>query len=346
VNALRIAIVAPVWLPVPPERYGGIEWVVSLLADGLSELGHDVTLFAAGGSITRATLVTTTEEPQMASFGRTLPELEHTLEAWIQAPRFDLVNDHSGLLAAAMADLCPVPVCHTVHEPLTGHLGTTYRLIANANRRLQLISLSLKQREPAPELPWIANCPSALDLDAYPFSSRRGDYMLSLGRMSPEKGVAEAIAVAKRVGAPLKLAGKMHEMPEREYFASHVAPHLSDQIEYLGEVTHEEKVRLLQNARCTLFPIDWEEPFGLVMIESMACGTPVVALRRGAVPEVIADGESGIIVDDVSAFPAAIEAADRLDPGACRDWVETHFSDRRMVRRYLEAYAALLGGPR
>ncbi len=340
---LKIAIVAPPWLPVPPERYGGVEWVVSLLADRLAELGHDVTLYACGGSITQATLVTTSDEGNFARFGQLVPELEHALLSFRDAARFDIISDHSGLAAASIADLAKTPVVHTVHSPLNDEPGRLYRLIAELNPGLRFISTSLKQREPAEDLPWIANCPSALDLDAYPFSDRRGDYLLYLGRMSPQKGAGRAIAVAQEMGLPLKLAGKMHEADERAYFAREVAPHLSDRISYLGEVSHEEKVRLLQRARCTLYPIDWEEPFGLVMLESMACGTPVVAMRRGAVPEVIAPGASGVIVDRYEDLPGAVEQAARIDPASCRDHVETHFSEGRMVRNYLEAFSSLLG---
>ena len=350
VQRLRIGIVAPAWFAVPPERYGGIEWVVSLLADGLADHGHDVVLFASGGSVTRAELVSTFADPPSFRIGQVLPDLEHTLTAWLRAGDFDLVNDHSGLLAAAMAGLCPVPICHTVHGPLDGEPGRVYRQIARISPRLRLISLSMNQRRPAPDLPWLANCPNALDLDAYPFSDRRGDYLLFLGRLSPEKGAARAIQVARQVGARLKIAGKMHDVAEREYFQREVAPYLGDEVEYLGEVSHEEKVRLLQRARCTLFPIAWEEPFGLVMIESMACGTPVVATRRGAVPEVIGDGGAGgIVVDGVEGMAAAVAVADTIDPASCRTYAEEHFSERRMVRSYLDAYTILLdeqGGSR
>jgi len=334
--------VAPPWFAVPPERYGGIEWIVSLLADGLVELGHDVTLFASGGSVTRSRLVSTFDDPPSYRIGRMLPDLEHTLTAWLGAADFDVLNDHSGQLAANMADLCPVAFCHTVHGPLSGEPGRVYEQIAAVNSRLQMISLSMNQRRPKPDLPWLANCPNALDLDAYPYLEERGDYLLFLGRMSADKGAARAIQVARALGAPLKLAGKMHDDAEREYFAREVSPHLRGDIEYLGEVSHEEKVRLLQRARCTLFPIDWEEPFGLVMIESMACGTPVVATRFGAVPEVIGDGDGGIIVDDIADMPAAVAAADELSSEACRQYVETRFSERRMVRDYVTAYERLL----
>ena len=185
---LKIAIIAPPWLPVPPERYGGVEWVVSLLADRLAELGHDVTLYACGGSITQAQLVTTSEDGRIAQFGQLVPELEHALLSFRDASRFDIISDHSGLAAAAMADLASAPVVHTVHSPLNDEPGRIYRLIAELNPRLRFISTSLKQREPAEDLPWIANCPSALDLDAYPYSDRRGEYLLFIGRMSPQKG--------------------------------------------------------------------------------------------------------------------------------------------------------------
>src|SRR6478735_9698317 len=210
-NHLKIAIVAPPWLPVPPERYGGVEWVVSLLADRLAELGHAVTLYACGGSITQANLVTTSDDANIARFGQLQPELEHALLAYRDAPLYDIISDHSGRAAAAMADLVQTPVVHTVHSPLTDEPGRMYRLIAERNPRLRFISTSLKQREPAEDLPWIANCPSALDLDAYPFSERRGDYLLYVGRMSPQKGAGRAIAVAQEMGVPLMMAGKMHE---------------------------------------------------------------------------------------------------------------------------------------
>jgi glycosyltransferase involved in cell wall biosynthesis len=205
-----------------------------------------------------------------------------------------------------------------------------------------LISLSLNQRKPRPELPWVANCPNALDLTAYPVHPHLGDYLLFIGRMSPDKGAHRAVEVARAAGVPLKLAGKMQELLEQEFFDANVRPFLGPDIEYLGEVTHEEKVDLLQNARATLFPIRWEEPFGLVMIESMACGTPVIATRWGAVPEVIADGRSGIIVADHTEMAAALPKADALEPLECRRYVEERFSAERMVGDYVAAYSLVL----
>ncbi|HZM18649.1 MAG TPA: glycosyltransferase, partial [Gaiellaceae bacterium] len=209
------------------------------------------------------------------------------------------------------------------------------------------ISISMNQRKPKPDLPWLANCPNALELSVYPCKPHPGEYLLFLGRMSSDKGCHRAIAVAMELDLPLKIAGKKQEPKEERYFAEFVEPHLGMHgIEYLGEVSHGTKVELLQDARATLFPIEWEEPFGLVMIESMACGTPVIATRRGAVPEVIEHGRSGIIVDNYREMPAALEQADALDPLECRRYVEERFSPERMVDDYVAAFReAIVGSP-
>lgn len=335
---MRIAIISPVWFPVPPTGYGGIEWVVSLLADGLAEAGHEVTLFASGDSRTKARLVSAYDIAPSEKIGTSLVELDHALLCFERAGEFDVINDHSGLVGAALTATVEVPALHTVHGPLDGEAAPIYERISRVAPRLGFISLSLNQRRPLPGLPWVANCPNALDLHAYPVHPHRGDYLLFLGRMSEDKGAHRAIEVAKETGIPLKLAGKLREPLEREYFEEYVRPGLGWGIEYLGEVSHDEKVQLLQEARATLFPISWEEPFGLVMIESMACGTPVVATRFGAVPEVIEDGVSGIVIDDPRDLAAAIERADELDPMTCRRYVEERFSRDRMVADYLAAY--------
>jgi glycosyltransferase involved in cell wall biosynthesis len=200
----------------------------------------------------------------------------------------------------------------------------------------------MNQRAPLPHLNWVANCPNALDLSLYPVHPHKGDYLLFIGRMSPDKGAHRAIEVAQKVGVPLKLAGKMQELREEEYFDAAVRPHLGGEIEYLGEVSHEDKVDLLQNARVTLFPIEWAEPFGLVMIESMACGTPVIATRHGAVPEVIEDGRTGVVVEEHTEMAEVIERADAIDPLECRRYVEERFSKERMVADYEAAYVKAL----
>jgi glycosyltransferase involved in cell wall biosynthesis len=335
---LRIAVLAPPWFAVPPTGYGGIEWVVSLLADGLVDAGHDVTLFASGDSRTRAKLAAIFPEAPSRQIGRTFWELRHALSCFERADEFDVINDHTGMLGATLGATVTTPVVHTVHGPLTGDPGQIYEQISRVAPNVGLISISMNQRKPKPDLNWVANCPNALDFSVYPVMPHRGEYLLFLGRMSPDKGAHRAVAVARETGLPLKLAGKMQEPKEREYFHELVEPHLVNGIEYMGEVTHGEKVELLQHARATLFPIEWEEPFGLVMIESMACGTPVIATRRGAVPEVIEDGRSGIIVDDYREMAGALERADELEPLELRRYVEEEFSPQRMVRNYVAAY--------
>jgi glycosyltransferase involved in cell wall biosynthesis len=335
---VKLAVLAPPWFAVPPTGYGGIEWVVSLLADGLVDAGHDVTLFASGDSRTRAKLAAIFPEAPSRQIGRTFWELRHALSCFERADEFDVINDHTGMLGATLGATVTTPVVHTVHGPLTGDPGQIYEQISRVAPNVGLISISMNQRKPKPDLNWVANCPNALDFSVYPVMPHRGEYLLFLGRMSPDKGAHRAVAVARETGLPLKLAGKMQEPKEREYFHELVEPHLVNGIEYMGEVTHGEKVELLQHARATLFPIEWEEPFGLVMIESMACGTPVIATRRGAVPEVIEDGRSGIIVDDYREMAGALERADELEPLELRRYVEEEFSAQRMVRNYVAAY--------
>ena len=337
---MRIAILSPVWFPVPPTGYGGIEWIVSLLADGLVTDGHEVTMFASGDSRTKATLSSVFERAPSELIGRTMPELEHVLACYERADEFEVFNDHTGPLGAVLGGLSTTPVVHTVHGPLDGEAGPVYDSINAIASKVGLISISLNQRRPRPGLNWVANIPNALNLELYPTHPHRGDYLLFLGRMNHEKGAHRAVAVAMELGLPLKLAGKVREPKEREYFSEFVEPHLGESIEYLGEVNHGTKVELLQNARATLFPIEWEEPFGLVMIESMACGTPVIATRHGAVPEVIGDGEGGIIVDDYREIPEALERADAIDPMACRRYVEERFAPERMVGDYVRAFEA------
>jgi glycosyltransferase involved in cell wall biosynthesis len=335
---LKIAVLAPAWFAVPPTGYGGIEWIVSLLADGLADAGHDVTLFASGDSRTKAKLAAVYPVAPSREIGRTFPEIKHALSCFARADEFEVINDHTGMLGCTLGATVRTPVAHTVHGPLDGEAGEIYELISKVAPDVGLISISMNQRKPKPDLNWLANCHNALDFSIYPLRPHRRDYLLFLGRLSPDKGAHRAVAVAIQTGLPLKIAGKMQEPKEREYFHELVEPHLMDGIEFLGEVTHGEKVELLQNARATLFPISWEEPFGLVMIESMACGTPVIATRWGAVPEVIEDGRSGIIVDHYTDMADALEEADKLDPLELRKYAEEEFSPQRMVRDYVEAF--------
>lgn len=344
---MKVAVLSPVWFPVPPTGYGGIEWIVHLLTEGLVEAGADVTLFASGDSVTDARLEAVYERAPSEWIGHSYWELRHAVSCFEHADEFDVVHDHTGLVGLTLGELLSVPFVHTVHGPLDGEPGDLYEQVCRLGRpRPRLISISMSQRRPRPGLPWLANCPNSIDLDHYPFHRGHDEYVLFLGRMSPDKGAHRAVEVAQQAGLPLRLAGKCREPLELEYFDEFVRPALGDMIEYLGEVTHHEKVALLQHARATLFPISWEEPFGLVMIESMACGTPVVATRRGSVPEVIRDGVTGIVVDDHREMPAALARADELDPDELRREVQERFTPQRMVRDHLAAYDAAIAESR
>jgi glycosyltransferase involved in cell wall biosynthesis len=336
---LRIAVIAPVWFPVPPPRYGGIEAVVAVLADGLVAVGHEVTLFASGDSRSRARLAAAFAVAQSERIGNAQVELRHALACFERADEFDVISDHSGPPAAVIGGAVATPVVHTVHGPLDGEPGELYEQVARVAPTTALVSLSLRQRQPRPGLPWIANVPNAIDPALYPFSAHGGEHLLFLGRMTPEKGAHHAIEAARRVGLPLLLAGKMREAHERAYFREQVEPLLGDGTAYVGEVDHAAKVELLGTARATLVPVDWEEPFGLVSIESMACGTPVVATRRGALPEVVEPGRSGFLVDDASDMADVLPAAERLDRREVRRAFEERFTPARMVAGYLDAFA-------
>jgi glycosyltransferase involved in cell wall biosynthesis len=347
---MKIGLVCPVWFPVPPEGYGGTERVVALLADGLVGAGHDVTLFASGDSQTRARLDYVFPSAPSEWIGHTYWELQHAVNAFRRAGEFDVIHDHTGLLGLALGGVNDVPFCHTVHGPLVGKPGAMYQDVLELAPRAKLISLSMNQRVPRPDLPWVANCPNALDLSMYPFrrKARGGDYLLFLGRMSADKGAHRAVTVALETGLPLKIAAKCREPLEIRYFEEFVRPHLSDTIEYVGEVGHAEKVELLMGARALVFPIDWEEPFGLVVIEAMACGTPVIATRRGSVPELVDHCRTGVIVDHYREMEDAevLEQADSLDPMVLRREVEGRFSPEHMVADYVAAYEATIESAR
>ena len=341
---MQIALIAPPWFPVPPPKYGGTEAVVSLLAEGLVERGVDVTLFASGDSVTSARLESVHATARSVEIGQMATELEHVLDCLARADDFDLIHDHSGLLALTLASSVRTPFVHTAHGPMLGHSGVLYASASRFNPAASLISLTYSQRKAAPHLPWIANCQNAIDIDRFPFRDGHDGYFAFLGRMSPEKGARDAVAIARAAGVELRIAAKCREPAERQYFAEHVEPYLGDGIEYLGELDHAEKGVLLRDARGLLAPIDWEEPFGLVFAEAAACGTPVVATRRGSVPEVVVDGVTGIVRATPEELVTALPLVDSLDRVAIRRHAERQFAPARMVSDYLDAYALVLEG--
>ena len=340
-DSLRIAMVAPPWLPLPPKGYGGIESMCADLTDGLIARGHEVHLFGSGKDGTDAEFVRTYHEPPIERIGESGPEIVHTARVGDALERLDvdIVHDHS-LAGPLLARGRSTPTVVTVHGPLDSELGYYYRLLGDT---VHLVAISEAQRETDPDLPWAGTAYNAIRVDEYPFREEKDDYVLFLGRMNPEKAAHLAIDAARRAGKRLLIAAKLNEPAEEAYFEEQVEPKLGDGVEWLGEATGERKLELLSRAQCLLFPIQWEEPFGLVMIEAMACGTPVVALRRGSVPEIVTDGVTGWVRDDPEELPAALEAVGDLDPRACRERVETDFDVPVMVSRYEAIYRSVLG---
>lgn len=340
-STLRIAQIAPPWYPIPPTGYGGIELVVSLLADGLVDAGHDVTLFASGDSKTKAKLEYVYDSAPSGDIGRVAPEVIHIMPAYVRHADFDIVHDHSGKIGPAIANFIQTPVLHTLHGPFTEENQSYYRAV---NHGIWFNSISDYQASCCPDLNYVGTIYNSVNVDWYPFADRdeKDDYLLFLGRMNREKGAEFAVEVANRLDMRLIIATKMTESHEFEHFDAKVKPLIGPNTEMLGELTLEEKADLIKRAKCTLFPIQWPEPFGLVMIESMVCGTPVVAMRNGSVPEVVGDGVSGFIVDSVDEMVDAVRRIDTIDPAACRRWVEERFSVGIMVQDYVDAYRRIL----
>lgn len=344
---MRILQIAPPWFAVPPDGYGGIEAVVSLLADGLVAAGHDVELVASGGSRTTARLRTVHAVPPSEALGDVSVELDHVLAAYAGADGADLIHDHSGLVGPALgAFATTAPVVHTLHGPWTATNHRVYRQLAS---RVHLVAISGDQaRRRPPGLPVAGVVHNGIDVDAYPLARERGDHLLFVGRANPEKGPEVAIEVARLLGRPLAMAIKVNEPPEHAYFRDVIRPAMRGvEVEVFPNAKLPFKAELMGRAACLLFPIRWPEPFGLVMAEAMACGTPVVGYANGAAPEVVDHGTTGFLVPegDVEALAEGVLAAVELDPEACRRHVIANFSAERMVQRYLALYERILTAP-
>jgi glycosyltransferase involved in cell wall biosynthesis len=347
---MRIAQLAPLFERVPPVGYGGTERVVSYVTEALVAAGHAVTLFASADSITSAELVPCAPEALRPSGLPLDPVALHLLEAETllrRARDFDLVHNHLDYLYLPFARRAVRPTLTTLHGRLDHEwLATLHR----EYREQWVVSISEAQRAPLPWLRWAGTVHHGLPRDLYEFQATPGRYLAFLGRISPEKRVDRAIEIAARSGLPLKIAAKV-DPADAAYFRDVIRPLLDHPlVEFIGEVTDRDKGALLGGAAALLFPIDWPEPFGIAMIEALACGTPVIAWRHGSVPEVIEHGVSGFLCEDLVSAVHAVHKLDALDRADCRRAFESRFTAERMARDYLDVYADVVesstaGGP-
>ncbi|HZQ83797.1 MAG TPA: glycosyltransferase family 4 protein [Acidimicrobiales bacterium] len=338
---MRIAVVAPPWAPVPPALYGGIELVVDRLCVGMQKAGHDVVLFTTGDSTCPVRREWALETSEGQRIGMAVPELRHVMAAYDAVRDADIVHDHT-IMGPVYAERFPdLPVVTTIHGPFNDELTDLYGRIAG---RVPVIAISHAQRKPVPQIPIARVIHHGLDVADFPFGQGDGGYCLFLGRMSPDKGAHRAIEAAEKANVPLLMAAKMREAWEFEYFEEMVKPHLTDDIQYLGEVPHEHKLELLAGARALLFPIRWNEPFGMVMIEALACGTPVLAFPEGAAPEVVDDGRTGFLCHDETDMAQAIARVDTLSRADCRAAVAGYFSTDRMVAEHIALFEDIVAG--
>lgn len=342
-QALKIALVAPPLLPVPPVRYGGVERIVGVLADGLVMRGHDVTLFAPGDSKAAGRLVPTVPVGIWSERSNVdpAPWYARTTELVLyRAREFDMIHLHLDALGFDLAAAAPVPVVATIHnrtdmDPLASAIGS--------HPTARLVAISDSQRSFIPEANWLTTIHHGLDFSAVAEGAGGGGYLLFIGSLSADKGIGETVELARRSGRTLRIAAKALDPTERAIYEHIVAPAESaGVVEFLGEVGQSERDRLLGEALATVMLSRWPEPFGLVAIESLATGTPIIASRRGALPEIVEDGVDGYVVDDVAAGVAAVNRVGTLDRALIRRRTLKRFSAARMVDSYVEVYRRIL----
>ena len=339
---MKIAQISPLIERVPPKKYGGTERVVSALTEELVRRGHEVTLFASGDSVTSARLASVfpsgLREAQQRSLGNVATwTLLNIGLAYSRFKEFDVIHDHTAFFGLSTGNICPTPVIMTMH----GLFDDVRRNMFMALRRPYVVTISRAQAALAPELNHLATVYNGLPMEHYPFAADYGEYLLFVGRISKDKGVHYAIDVAEALDLPLIIAAKL-DFVDMAYFREHIKPRLSKRVRWIGEVDESERNRLMSRALCFLHPTNWPEPFGLALIEAGACGCPVVAFNRGAIPEVIEHGRTGYVVASVPEMITAVRNIDRISRRVCRARVLERFTAVRMADGYELAYAEAL----
>jgi glycosyltransferase involved in cell wall biosynthesis len=340
---VRIAIVAPPWLPVPPPAYGGTENTLDTLARGLKRAGHDVLLCTTGDSTCPVERTWVFEEAIGVGSGSSVDEIRHVTHAYGQLDGVDVVHDHTLVGPLYSAAFPRLPVVTTNHGPFNEDLIGIYRAVSG---RVPVIAISRHQASTAQDVSIAAVIHHGIDLDDYPVGTGGGGYALFLGRMHPGKAPHVAARIAREAGFPLRIAAKMREPEEHAYFDAMVRPLLGGDVTYVGEVDRQDKIELLANAECLLNPIAWPEPFGMVMVEALACATPVLTTPFGAAPEIVADGVAGFVRTEETGLVDALGRLGEIDRAACRRRVEERFSAERMVDKHLAVYRAAVVGMR
>lgn len=348
---LKIAQLVPPWIEVPPKKYGGTELIASYLTEGLTERGHSVTLFASGDSKTRAKLSFCFPKALYgikSSWSDDMSSIFHCSRCFKEASKFDIIHNHFNYYGIAFANTVNTPVVTTYHGDFTEIIkdkGAKYQMLKEF-KDSPFVSISNFQRPKGINLNFVKTIYNGIDVDSFDFSNTPKDYIAWIGRITPKKGILDAIEIAKRLNVKLKIAAKIdkNHLPDVEFYENKVKPLIDgNQISYIGEIGgYRAKSMFLKNAIALINPIQWHEPFGLNMIEAMACGTPVIAYRMGSVPEVIKDGKTGFIVKDVKGAVSAFGRVNKINRADCRDLVENKFSKNIMIDNYEEVYYKLI----
>jgi len=349
---LKIAQIAPVWFSIPPRRYGGIERIIHYLTEELIRRGHKVTLFASGDSKTKAKLISFLPKGAISMKIKWTDYwwnlVNHSL-AFERAKEFDIVHSHWGIMGAFFSRIAKIPVVHTMHNiPAFNH--PHWKIFKHYKKDLNLVFISQSEMHNCPlRFPnsWIVY--NGIDLSPFKFTKKPKDHFVWIGRVCKEKGIENAIEVAKRLGLKLLLAGQI-QPSRKDYFKRKIKPQLNSRIKYIGEISQRQLSKFYREAKALLYPIEWEEPFGLVMVEAMACGTPVIVFERGSAKEVVKDGKTGFVVPfkdkrgrkNINGLVEAVKKIDQIKREDCRKWVEENFTYQKMVDGYEKVYYQIL----
>jgi glycosyltransferase involved in cell wall biosynthesis len=337
---LKIAMLAPLFLRIPPEKYGGSEFVIYYLANALVKKGHSVDLYATKNSKTKANLISIRDQGLWEKKQSIDPDAAHLKSIYKiieKSTDYDIIHDHLGSLSTVIAHCCKTPIISTQHVPLVTERVDIYKKF---EKNFHLVSISNDQRKPYIDLNFIGTVYNGIPVEDYDFNQKPRDYFCFLGRFDPKKGAKEAIEIAEKAGVKLIMAAKIED---NNYYKKFIEPKIDNEnIKYIGEVNFSEKNKLLKGAKALISPIQWSEPFGLVVPEANACGTPVVGNRRGSYPEIIKSGINGYLVNNIEQAVQAIKNIDKIDRSKCRKFVEDNFSISKMVSGYEELYYKIL----